>query len=143
MYLFTKSRTGMRMAAAGSNPEYARASGINVDKMRILGTTISTALGAFGIVVYAQSFGFMQMYTAPLMMGFTAVASVLIGGASVKRAKVSDVLLGALLFNAILVIALPLANNLLPGYPGLPEILRITISYGIILYSLTTTKEVR
>ena len=140
MWLFTRSRTGMMMSSAGLNPSYARASGINVDRMRIIGTTTSTALGAFGIIVYAQSFGFMQMYTAPLMMGFTAVASVLIGGASVRRAKVFDVLLGAFLFNGILTIALPLTTELVPDIPGIPEMLRIIITNGIILYALTRAK---
>ena len=140
MWLFTRSRTGMMMSSAGSNPAYARASGINVDKMRILGTTISTALGAVGIIIYAQSFGFLQMYTAPLMMGFTAVASVLIGGASVRRARVFDVLLGAFLFNGILTIALPLTTELVPDIPGIPEMIRIVITNGIILYALTRAK---
>ena len=140
MYLFTRSRTGMQMSSAGANPSYARASGINVDKMRVLGTTISTALGAFGIIIYGQSFGFVQMYNAPLMMGFTVVASVLIGGATVRRARVFDVLLGAFLFNGILTIALPLTNALLPDVPSLPEMLRLIITNGIILYALSKAK---
>ena len=140
MYLFLKSRTGMMMSSAGANPEYARATGINVDRMRILGTTMSTALGAFGIVVYAQSFGFLQLYSAPLMMGFISVASILIGGATVKRASVVDVLLGAFLLNGILVIALPLTTNFIPDMPGIPEILRIIATYGIILYALSRVK---
>ncbi|MCL2865079.1 MAG: ABC transporter permease [Lachnospiraceae bacterium] len=140
MYIFMKSKRGMRMSAAGDNPTYARASGINVDRMRILGTTISTALGAFGIVIYAQSFGFLQMYRGPLMMGFTAVASVLIGGATIRRAKVFDVLFGAFLFNGILTIALPLSTQLIPDIPGVPEMLRLIISNGIILYALTRAK---
>ena len=140
MWIFTKSRLGMMMSAAGSNPSYARASGINVEKMRILGTAISTALGAIGIIIFAQSFGFLQMYNAPLMMGFTAVASVLIGGASVKRARIFDVLLGAFLFNGILTIALPLANVMLPDVAGVPEMLRLIITNGIILYALTKVK---
>ena len=131
----------MMMSAAGSNPSYARASGIDVEKMRIIGTTISTVLGAVGIIVYAQSFGFLQMYNAPLMMGFTAVASVLIGGASVRRARVFDVLLGAFLFNGILTIALPLANEMLPDVAGVPEMLRLIITNGIILYALTKAKK--
>ncbi|MCL2376462.1 MAG: ABC transporter permease [Defluviitaleaceae bacterium] len=140
MYLFTRSRLGMMMSAAGSNPSYARASGINVEKMRVLGTTISTALGAVGIIIYAQSFGFLQLYLAPLMMGFTVVASVLLGGATVRRARVFDVLLGAFLFNGILTIALPLANTMLPDVPGVPEMLRLIITYGIVLYALSKVK---
>ena len=140
MYLFLKSRIGMMMSSAGANPEYARASGINVDRMRILGTTMSTALAAFGIVVYAQSFGFLQLYNAPLFMGFIAVASILIGGATVRRASVLDVLRGAFLLNGILVIALPLTTHFIPDVPGIPEIIRIIATYGIILYALSRAK---
>ncbi|MDR2182799.1 MAG: ABC transporter permease [Clostridiales bacterium] len=140
MWLFTRSRLGMVMSAAGSNPSYARASGINVDKMRILGTTISTCLGAVGIVVYAQSFGFLQMYGAPMMHGFLVVAAVLIGGATIRRARVFDVLLGTFLFQGILVISLPLANVMLPDVAGVPEMLRLIITNGIILYALTKVK---
>jgi len=140
MYIFTKSRLGMMMTAAGANPDFARSNGINVDRMRILGTTISTALGAFGIIIYYQSFGFLQLYQAPLMMGFMSVAAVLIGGASVRRARVFDVLLGTFMFQGVLTIALPLINVMLPDVPALPEILRLIITNGIILYALTKAK---
>jgi len=93
-----------------------------------------------GIIVYAQSFGFLQMYGAPLMTGFTVVASILIGGATVRRARVFDVLLGTFLFNGLLAIALPLANVVIPDVPGVPEMLRLIIMNGIILYALTKVK---
>jgi len=140
MWLFLRSRTGMMMSAAGANPEYARASGIDVDKMRILGATMSTAIGAIGFVIYAQSFTFVQMYNSPLNFGFFSVAAVLIGGATVRRARVFDVVLGAFMFQGMLTIALPLANVMLPGIPGVPEILRIILTNGIILYALTKAR---
>jgi len=141
VWLFMKSRSGIMMTAAGANPVYAKAAGINVDKMRILGTTISTALGGVGIVMYAQSYGFLQLYNAPQMMGFSCVASVLIGGAAVNKATIFNVLLGTFLFQGILAIALPVANVILPE-GNLSEILRIIISNGIILYALSKSKEV-
>ena len=58
----------MAITAAGSNPTFARASGINVDKMRVKGVALSTILGAVGIIVYTQSFEYLQVYTAPLSM---------------------------------------------------------------------------
>lgn len=139
MWLFLRSKLGVAMSAAGNNPRFARASGINVDHMRLLGTTISTALGAVGILVYAQSFGFLQLYTAPLYMGFAAVASVLLGGASVSRAKVSHVIIGVCLFQGLLTLGLPVANLLAPE-GNLSEILRIVVSNGIILFALTQAK---
>ena len=138
VWLFLRSKTGMAMSAAGANPAYAKAAGINVNKMRVLGTTVSTALGAVGIICYAQSFGFLQLYNAPLMMGFACVAAVLIGGASVGRASISHVIIGTFLFQGILTVALPVANQIIPE-GNLSDVVRIIISNGIILYALTKT----
>ncbi|WP_312459090.1 ABC transporter permease subunit [Proteiniclasticum sp.] len=139
VWLFMRSKAGMAMSAAGANEQFTKASGINVNKMRILGTAISTALAAVGIIIYAQSYGFLQLYNAPLMMGFHSVAAVLIGGASIKRAKISHVLIGAFLFQGILAVALPVANKILPE-GNLSDVIRIIISNGIILYALSKTK---
>lgn len=139
VYLFMKSKTGIAMSAAGANPEFAKASGINVNKMRIIGTALSTSLGAIGIITYAQTFGFLQMYNAPLMMGFNCVAAILVGGASTKRARISHVIIGTFLFQGLLVVALPVANKVLTG-TDLSDILRMIVSNGIILYALTKAK---
>lgn len=136
MALFLRSKTGMAMKAAGDNPKFAIASGIDVDKQRIIGTALSTVLGAIGIIVYAQSFGFYQLYQAPMMMGFAAVAAVLIGGASAKRANMIHVILGTFLFQGLLTISLPVANKIITE-GNLSEVLRIIVQNGIILYALT------
>lgn len=137
--VFMKSKLGMAMSAAGSNPAFTKSSGINVDKMRILGTAVSTALASIGIITYAQSYGFLQLYNAPLMMGFHSVAAVLIGGASINKAKISHVIIGAFLFQGILAVALPVANKVIPE-GNLSDVIRIIISNGIILYALSKTK---
>lgn len=136
VWLFTRSKTGVAMQAVGNNPRFAEATGISVDKMRIIGTTLSTVLGAVGILVYSQSYGFMQLYTAPRQMGFIAASAILIGGASTSRCKISHVLIGTFLFQGVLTLGMPVANVLVPG-STISETLRILISNGIILYALT------
>lgn len=136
VWLFTRSKTGVAMSAVGNNPRFAEATGISVDKMRIIGTVLSTVLGAIGILVYSQSYGFMQLYTAPRQMGFIAASAILIGGASTSRCKISHVLIGTFLFQGVLTLGMPVANMLVPG-STFSETLRILISNGIILYALT------
>jgi len=136
VYLFTKSKTGTEILAGGMNPHYAEAAGVNIDRNRISANILSTVLAAVGIVVYSQSFGFVQLYTAPLMMAFPAVASILIGGATAQRAKVSHVIIGVLLFQGLLAVSLPVANELVPE-GNLSEIIRMVVQNGIILYALT------
>ena len=136
VWLFSRSKTGIAMQAVGNNPRFAQASGIDVDKMRIVGTVFSTVLGAVSILVYSHSYGFMQLYTAPRQMAFVAASAILIGGASTTRCKISHVLIGTFLFQGVLTLGMPVANVLVPG-STISETLRILISNGIILYALT------
>ncbi len=136
VWLFSRSKTGVAMQAVGNNPRFAEAAGINVNKMRVIGTMLSTVLGAVGILVYSQSYGFMQLYTAPRQMGFIAASAILIGGASTSRCRISHVLIGTFLFQGVLTLGMPVANVLVPG-STISETLRILISNGIILYALT------
>ncbi|MEG0132920.1 MAG: ABC transporter permease [Clostridium sp.] len=138
MWIFLKTKTGVMMSAAGENPKFARASAIPVDKMRIIGTIISTALGSVGIMIYSQSYGFIQLYQAPMMMGFAAVSAILIGGASTTKAKISHVIIGTLLFQGLLTVGLPVINQMIES--NLSEIIRIIVSQGIIIYALTKAK---
>ncbi len=140
MSIFLKTKTGTAMTAVGSNPDYARASGISVDRMRTISVIISTALGAIGIVVYQQSYGFIQVYTAPLQMAFPAVAAILIGGASVKKANMINVVVGAFLFQGLLTMTPSVINSMLQN--DMSEVFRIVISNGMILYALTRKTKV-
>jgi len=136
IWLFSRSRTGIAMTAVGSNPQFAEASGINVNHMRTVGTVLSTVIAAVGIVIYSQAFGYAQLYTAPRQLGFIASSAILIGGATVSKAKVSHVLIGVFLFEGVLVFGQQIANSVVAG-GGLSEVMRIMISNGIILYALT------
>jgi simple sugar transport system permease protein len=135
VWLFMRSKTGIAISAGGSNPLFAGAAGLNVDRGRIVANILSTVLGALGILVYAQSFGYTQLYTDPLLMAFPAVAGILIGGASVSRAKILHVIVGALIFQGLMATSLPVANELFAG-TDLSETLRMIIQNGVILYAL-------
>ncbi|MDO5755745.1 MAG: ABC transporter permease [Tissierellia bacterium] len=135
MYLFFRTKSGNTMSIAGENPKFALSNGINVDWQRTKGIILSTVLAAIGIIVYSQSFGFLQLYTAPLYVALPAAAAVLIGGASMKNAKIIHVIIGTFLFQSLLVVALPVVNIVSEG--SMAEIVRIVVSNGIIVYALT------
>ncbi|HCX70425.1 MAG TPA: ABC transporter, partial [Firmicutes bacterium] len=119
---------------------YAASSGINIRKMRYTGVIMSTVLGAIGIIVYAQSYGFLQLYNAPLYMAFPAIAAILIGGATLRKATISQVIIGSILFFTLLTTALPVVQTVLDGSEvggGISEIARMIIQNGAILYALT------
>ncbi len=140
MWLFMRSKTGTAMTAVGSNPDFARASGIDINKMRTASVIMSTVAGAVGILLYQQSFGFIQLYTAPLYMAFPAVAAILIGGASINKASILQVVIGTILFQGILTMTPSVINSLLQT--DMSEVIRIVLSNGMILYALTRKSKV-
>jgi simple sugar transport system permease protein len=135
MWLFMRSRTGTALTAVGSNPDFARAGGVSVPRMRVISVVVSTVYGAVGILVYQQSFGFIQLYQAPLYMAFPAVAAALLGGASVNKAAILHVVVGTFLFQSILAMTPSVINNILRT--DMSEVIRILISNGMIIYALT------
>ena len=140
VWFFMHLKTGTALTAVGSNPVYARASGINVNKMRTISVVLSTMLGAFGILVYQQSFGFIQLYDGPFSMAFPAVAAILIGGASINKATMLNVFLGTFLFQGILTMTPSVINAVIKA--DLSEVVRVIISNGMILYALTRKTKV-
>lgn len=135
VWIFFNSKSGIAMKVAGSSSDFATSNGVNVNQQRIIGIVMSTILAAIGIIVYSQSFGFLQLYNAPLYVAIHAAASILIGGATLQRAKIIHVIIGTFLFQGLLVVALPVINVLSEG--SMAEIIRIIISNGIIIYALT------
>ncbi|MDZ4805834.1 MAG: ABC transporter permease [Candidatus Eisenbacteria bacterium] len=135
VWIFFRTRAGLSISAAGDNPRFARASGIQDSRTRIQAAMLTTVLGAAGIVAFSQSYGFVQLYQAPLMMAFPAVACILIGGASVVRASIRNVIIGTFLFQTILTIALPVTSQVIQG--DVSETARLVIQNGMILYALT------
>jgi len=137
--LFFRTRVGLSISAARSNPRFALAAGISDERTRVQATTLSTVLAAIGIVVFCQSYGFVQLYTAPLLMAFPAVACLLIGGAAVSRATLTHVIIGTVLFQSILTVALPVTSQVVRG--DFSETARLIIQNGMILYALTRRGE--
>jgi len=133
--LFFRTRAGLTISAARSNPRFALAAGISDRQTRVQASVLSTVIAAVGIVVFCQSYGFVQLYTAPLLMAFPAVACLLIGGASVSRATLTHVILGTVLFQSILTVALPVTSQVVTG--DFSETARLIIQNGMILYALT------
>lgn len=139
LWAFFHTKTGTAMTAVGSNPTFAKAAGVNVDKMRLLSVVMSTWLAAVGILVYEQGFGFIQIYTAPFYMALPAVSAILIGGASVNKASIPNVIIGTFLFQGIVTMTPTVMNSMI--HMDMSEVIRIVVSNGMILYALTRKSE--
>lgn len=135
VYLFFRTKMGLAIDLVGQNEKYAISSGVNPKRARLVAVVLSTVIAGVGIIVYAQSYGFLQLYQAPLFMTFPAVASILIGGASIRRANIRNVVIGTVIFQTLLTISLPVLSQVTRG--DVTEVMRLIVSNGMILYALT------
>ena len=88
-----KTKTGLRLRACGEHPQAAASVGIDVNKMRYLGTTISGALAGFGGYAYIATVANGTAEGTVAGMGFLALAIMIFG-----NWKPLGIALGALLF---------------------------------------------
>lgn len=133
IYGFFKTKYGTVMLAVGENEKFCQLSGIKINRIRTTAIILSTIIGAAGICVYAQTYGFVELYNAPLSHSFPAVSAILIGGCIGKRAGIFHAVLGTYLYQTIYLLSAPIANTIL--IPQMSEIVRMIITNGIILYA--------
>ena len=88
-----KTKTGLRLRSCGEHPQAAASVGIDVNKMRYLGTTISGALAGLGGYIYIATVANGTASGAVAGMGFLALAIMIFG-----NWKPLGIVLGALLF---------------------------------------------
>ncbi|MBQ0001299.1 MAG: ABC transporter permease [Clostridiales bacterium] len=130
-----KTRLGQQFRAVGQNRTVANASGINVDKVRVIAIVISTVLAGWGQLIFVQNMGSFQTYGAHEQVGLYAGAAILVGGASIKKANNSQAILGCILFHLLFIVA-PSAGKNLFGDAAIGEYFRVFISYGVIALAL-------
>lgn len=132
---FTKTKMGQNMRAVGQNRNIARASGIDVDKTRVTALVMSTVFAAWGQIILLQNMGTFSTYGAHTQVGQFAIASLLVGGASVQKASIKHAILGVVLFHTLFIVS-PIAGKNLFDNAQLGEYFRVFISYGVIAMSL-------
>lgn len=131
MHFLFRTRLGQEFRATGQDRHIAEVAGIPVDRVRVTAIVFSTVLAGWGQAIFLQNMGNLQTYGSHVQVGTFAVASLLIGGASVARATVGQALLGTLLFHTLFVVS-PLAGKNLMGNVQVGEYFRVFVSYGVI-----------
>ncbi|MBR5250721.1 MAG: ABC transporter permease [Clostridia bacterium] len=126
-----KTKTGTRMRACGEHPQAAASVGVNVYKMRYLGTTISGFLAGMGGYVYIATTQNGAIEGTVAGMGFLALAIMIFG-----NWKPLGIALGALMFGFLKCIG-PLASGIeFLAKIGLPNYFYNIIPYLVVLIVL-------
>ena len=142
---FKKTKLGQDMRAVGYNMAVADMAGIPVDRTRIIAIIISTVLACYGQIIFLQNMGNVATYNAHDQTSFFAVAAILVGGASVKKATIPNVLIGVMLLHVLFVVT-PRAGQNLFNDAMIGEYFRQFIGWGaialsLVLYAWRTRKE--
>ena len=132
---FRRTKLGQDMRAVGQDLQVARDAGIQVERTRIISIIISTVLAGFGMILYLQNIGNLSTYSAHSQVGMFCIAALLVGGASVDRASIGNVFLGAILFHLMFIVA-PKAGAVITGDSMIGEYFRVFVSYGVITLAL-------
>ena len=132
---FRRTKLGQDMRAVGQDMQVARDAGIKVERTRIISIIISTVLAGFGMILYLQNIGNLSTYSAHSQVGMFCIAALLVGGASVDRASIGNVFLGAILFHLMFIVA-PQAGAKITGDSMIGEYFRVFVSYGVITLAL-------
>lgn len=132
---FRKTKLGQDMRATGDDMAVARSAGIPVMRTRVIAIIISTVLAGFGQIVFLQNVGTLNTYNSHEQTGIYAIASLLVGGATVARASIVNVFVGVCLFHLVFVVS-PMAGKNLAGDAQIGEYFRVFISYGVIALAL-------
>lgn len=101
--LMRRTRFGVQLYAIGGNPEAARLSGINVDRVILINFVIAgLAYGITGVALTARVSGAIAG-SAGLFLELDAIAAAIIGGTSLSggRGRVFGALVGALLMGSL------------------------------------------
>jgi simple sugar transport system permease protein len=132
---FLRTPLGRRITAVGEDSEKAELLGIDVNRTRILAMVLSTVIASIGQLVFIQNIGMLNVYSAHLNMDVLSAAALLAGGATIKRARVRNAILGVFLFHSLFIVS-PQAGQNLFGNAALGEYLRSFVAYGTIALAL-------
>lgn len=130
-----KTKLGQDFRTVGQDMHVAKVSGINIDKIRVIAITISTVLAGWGQLIFLQNLGTLNTYGSHEQVGMFAIAALLIGGASVSKATISQAIIGTILFHTLFIVS-PLAGKNLLGSAQIGEYFRVFVAYGVIGVSL-------
>ena len=126
-----KTKTGLRLRSCGENPHAADSVGINVYKMRYLGTAISGALAGLGGYVYIATVANGTASGAVAGMGFLALAIMIVG-----NWKPVGIALGALMFGFLKCLSVVHSQFAFTKNLGLPMYFYNLIPYVAVLIVL-------
>ena len=135
IWYFSKTKLGQDIRLTGMDIKTAEEKGINVNKVRIIAIVLSTIFAGIGQIISLQNIGTLSTFGSHEQVSMYAGASILVGGASIKKAGCMNAFIGTLLFYILFIVAPKSGTNIF-GDPQIGEFFRVFIAYGVIVFAL-------
>lgn len=130
--LLMKSKWWEQFRVVGEEGEMAEELGINVNYVRAKAIVLSMVIACLGQIIFVQNHGMISINTGSLNFYLFSCAALLIGGATIKEAKVRHALSGVFLFYALSTIS-PQVGQKLFGNTVIGKHFIDFIAYGVII----------
>ena len=135
LFYIQRTRLGTLARAVGTDINTAEKLGINSKRVRSICIILSTLFAAMSQILFVADFGTINVYTGHLGLDTFAAAAILVGGASIKKAKMRHCFIGVILFHALFVTS-PMAGQNLFNNPAVGEYFRSFVAYGVIVIAI-------
>ncbi len=135
LFYLQRAKIGVLAKAVGSNLNHANTLGIQSNRVRSICIIISTVFAAMSQIILIGDFGTINVYTGHLGLDTFAAAAILVGGASIKEAKMRNCFVGVILFHALFITS-PMAGQNLFNNPSVGEYFRSFLAYGVIVIAI-------
>ena len=135
LWWFFRTRLGQHLRAVGQDAHVAEIAGIAVNRCRIIAIILSMVLAGIGQIIFLQNMRVMNTFQQHEQVGFYAIAALLVGGATTRRATIGNAIAGTFLFH-LLIVAVALAAPILLHNAQVGEYLREFTVYAIIGFTL-------
>lgn len=135
LFYIQKTRLGTLARAVGTDGGTAGTLGIAGNRVRSICIVISTIFAAMSQILFVADFGTINVYTGHLGLDTFATAAILVGGASIKKARMRNCFIGVILFHALFITS-PMAGQNLFHNPSVGEYFRSFLAYGVIVTAI-------
>ncbi len=135
LFYLQRAKIGVLAKAVGSNLSHANTLGIKSNRVRSICIIISTVFAAMSQIMLIGDFGTINVYTGHLGLDTFAAAAILVGGASIKEARMRNCFVGVILFHALFITS-PMAGQNLFNNPSVGEYFRSFLAYGVIVIAI-------
>jgi ribose transport system permease protein len=132
-----KTIYGRYLLALGNNPEAARYSGINVDRMKLLAYVICSSLAGLGGMLLVLDIGSAQPSDFGNFLELYAIAAAVLGGCSLRGGEGS--IIGVVIGSAVMVVLSNAINLVYPQYQSI----EFAIIGGVILIGVIVDELAR